>query len=318
MPRQHLSILGWLAAAVALTLTAVSDASLPSYQAVAPDQITLDNVRMPTISVPSEPFGLIYAKQMKIAFVSLNKEIEGSALGLLNTSTFAAELIHQITLALLYVSLEGGLGIGLTHDGRHVLIGAGPGLVVVDVARAVTGCDDAVVGSLNGTVGDATTGNYAIEVTITSHDEYAFVSQEYGAGLSDTTGNIDVIKLHKPIANGSVTGEAIGHLNLGCAVVGSALSPNGRFLYAVSETTTANDTTPGSFSVIDVEILKKTPSKALLHSVPAGCGLVRLLVSADGKIVWATARESNHLLAFNATKLQSPPRTADNALLASL
>ncbi|KAF2097680.1 hypothetical protein NA57DRAFT_56870 [Rhizodiscina lignyota] len=59
-----------------------------------------------------------------------------------------------------------------------------------------------------------------------------------------------------------------------------------------------------------------TPSKALVSQVfPAGCGDVRVAVHPDGKTVWVTARESNHLLAFDAAKLPSKP---DEALLASV
>lgn len=307
----------WLAVTSGLVFTSINAASLPSCQAVAPNQTTLHNVLTTSIPVPQTPFGLVYANN-DIAFVSLSRSLNGSTLGVFNTSTFAPVLIHQITLPPAYIAVEGASGIALTHDGRHVIVAAGPGAVVIDVARAVAGRGEAVVGTLNGTIGDATAGDYAIEVTITRDDEYVFVSQEYGISPTKTTGNIDVFRLHRPTANGTVTGTAIGHLSLDIAVVGTALSPDDRFLYAVSEDTSRNDTAFGTLSVIDVNILKTAPSKALLHSVPAGCGPVRLLVSSDGEIVWVTARESNHLLAFSARKLQAGQHVADGALLASV
>jgi len=47
------------------------------------------------------------------------------------------------------------------------------------------------------------------------------------------------------------------------------------------------------------------PFKAIIATVPSGCNTVRCLVSPDGKVIWVTARENNHLLSFDAKKLIS-------------
>ena len=185
---------------------------------------------------------------------------------------------------------------------------------MVNVTRAIAGSPDAVVGALNGTVRDQIPGDGVIEVTVSLDNRYAFVSQEYGARPAVTPGNIDVFKLHKPTSNGSVLGTAIGYLNLGDEVVGTALSPDGGILYATSETISLGST-QGSLSIVDVKTLETSPSEALLSNVTSGCGPVRVIVSSDGKIVWVTARESNHLLAFDSAKLVSNP---GEALLASV
>ena len=185
---------------------------------------------------------------------------------------------------------------------------------MVDTALAEAGSPNAVVSILNGTAGTQTPGNEAIEVTLSRNDKYAFVSQELGSEPGITPGNVDVFKLHKPTANGSVSGTAIGFLNLGFEVVGTALSPNGKTLYALSEMISPR-ITQGSISVLDVKTLETDPSAALVSNATAGCGPVRTIVSSDGKTVWVTARESNHLLAFDAAKLVSKP---DDALLASV
>ena len=52
-------------------------------------------------------------------------------------------------------------------------------------------------------------------------------------------------------------------------------------------------------------MLKTKPTNALLSTVTAGCGPVRVIVSRDNRVVWVTARESNALLAFDASKLIS-------------
>jgi DNA-binding beta-propeller fold protein YncE len=117
-----------------------------------------------------------------------------------------------------------------------------------------------------------------------------------------------VFKLHKTTPKGTVSGKYIVSLTLGGQVVGTALSPDGKILYATSETTyAANETTleEGTLSVIDVETMKKESSKARLFNFNAGCNPVRCIVSSEGKTVWVTARASNHLLAFDAVKLKS-------------
>lgn len=297
-----------LSLASALAWIGVVEAvSVPGCQTVAPPEKNLTNVRTAEIAVPAHPFGVVYAQQKDIAFVALN-----TSLGVLNTSAFIPSLIHEIPLPTPYVSIDGATGITLTHSGRHVLVTAfNTALIVVDVAKAVTGSPDAVVGVLNGT---AAAGDSAIEVTISGDDKYAFVSQEDGSRRTGERGTIEVFELQTPTANGSVSGSYVGYLVLGNLVVGTALSSDGRILYATSETA-PNSTTKGTLSIIDVETLKTDPSKALISTINAGCGPVRVIVSRDDHVVWVTARESNALLAFDASKLIS---NQSAALLASV
>ena len=296
---------GMLLAGTLAWIVAVEAVSVPGCQTVAPPEKNLTNVRTADITVPAGPFGVVYARQKDIAFVALN-----TGLGVLNTSVFIPSLIHEIPLPAPYAS--GGTGIALTHNGRHVLVTASSAaLIVVDVAKAVTGSPDAVVGVLNGI---AAAGANATEVSTSRDDRYAFVSQEYGSRQTGGRGTIEVFKLERPAANGTVSGTYVGYLILGYSVVGTALSSDGRTLYATSETASIN-TTQGTLSIIDVEKLKTDPSKALVSKVPAGCNPVRVIVSRDDQTVWVTARGSNALLAFDAPKLIS---NQSAALLASV
>ena len=303
---RNLSV-GQLLAGALAWIGAVGAVTVPNCQTVAPPEKNLTSVRTAEITVLAPPFGIVYAQQNDIAFVALN-----TSLGVLNTSAFTPSLIYEIPLPASYVGVSGGLGIALTHNGRHVLVTASSAaLIVVDAAKAATGSPEAVVGVLNGA---AAAGDSAIEVTTSGNDKYAFVSQEYGSPQTSGRGTIEVFKLQRPATNGTVSGTYVGYLILGDAVVGTALSPDGRILYATSETASRN-TTQGTLSVIDVEKLKTDPSKALISNVTAGCGPVRVLVSRDNQVVWVTARESNALLAFNASKLVSDQSAA---LLASV
>ena len=298
---------GQLLAGALAWIGAVGAVTAPGCQTVAPLEKNLTSVRTTEITVPAPPFGVVYAQQSDIAFVALNQ-----SLGVLNTSAFTPTLIHEIPLPAPYVSVSGAAGIGLTHNGRYVLVTASSAaVIVVDAAKAATGSPEAVVGVLTGA---AAAGDSSIEVTISEYDKYAFVSQEYGSSQTSGRGTIEVFKLQRPTTNGTVSGTYVGYLVLGDAVVGTALSPDGRILYATSETASSN-TTQGTLSVIDVKKLEIDPSKALISNVPAGCGPVRVIVSRNNQVVWVTARESNALLAFDASKLVSNRTTA---LLASV
>ncbi|KAI9696631.1 MAG: hypothetical protein M1820_008080 [Bogoriella megaspora] len=293
-----------------LSLSAVVQSQLNCQQGT-PQEKTLDNVRTSRTSVPNSPFGIVYSPHGNIAFVSLDHSLANSTLGVLDTSTFPPQLIHQIPLPPAYIREEGALGITITNDGRHVLIAAGPGIIVVDASLAAAGSPSAVISTFNGTTSTQNPGFEATEITLSADNSYAFVSQEYGANPGFTTGNIDVFKLHQTLPNGRLTGHPVGTLNLGYAVVGTALSPSGQYLYAVSETSTANDTTPGTLSVISTSLLETSPSNALLSSTTVpGCSPVRVLPSSSGEVIWTTARESNLLLAFNASLLLTSPNSS--------
>ncbi|KAI1091074.1 cytochrome cd1-nitrite reductase-like protein [Rostrohypoxylon terebratum] len=108
--------------------------------------------------------------------------------------------------------------------------------------------------------------------------------------------------------NGSMNGVYKGYTTLGYAAVGTAFSRDQSKLYVTSEITakaTSVNETQGTVSVLDAATLYTNPSKAVLHSVGAGCSPVRLEVSPDGKLVWVTSRQSNRLLAFDTAKLDS-------------
>ncbi|KAK5681287.1 hypothetical protein LTS10_007049 [Elasticomyces elasticus] len=266
------------------------------------------------MNVTTHPFGLVYALHDDVAFVALN-----DTLGVLNTSTFPPVLAHKVLLPIEYLSdsiatkkggiLDGSTGIVLSSDGRHVLVTAfSTWLIIVDVARAVLGAPDAVVGAVNGSL---IAGNSAVEVAITKDDR-----QENPSPLSNAkNGTIEVFELYGLKRTGGVSGRSVGYLTLGVGPVGMVLSLDGRYLYATSEGPNKATTPQGTLSTIDVETLKHDPSKALLSTVIAGCGAVRVIISGDGAILWVTVRESNHVVAFDRAKLVSCP---GEALLASV
>jgi len=67
--------------------------------------------------------------------------------------------------------------------------------------------------------------------------------------------------------------------------------------------------------MIDVAKAETDPAHSTVARVPAGCNPVRVVTSADGSVVWVTARASDAVLAFSASKLRTDPA---HALLADV
>ena len=304
------------AAALLLFAGGTAAVSLPDCQVTAPPQTLLTGVRTANLTLPQSPFGITYATlQENIAFVSLFGTTFGTGtLGVLNTTTFPPSLLHQLPLP---ASFEGPEGLALSHCGKRLFAAAGTGVVVFDTALAVAGSPFSIVGTLNGTTPTQNAGNGTAQVTLSPTDDIASVSQEFGPRVSASPGNIDVFSLSYTDNPSSVSGTPLGFLSLGIAVVGSVLSPSGDILYATSEVDGWNSTR-GTISVINATTLSTNPAQAgqaVMSIVDAGCQPVRTVLSSSGEVLWVTVRESNHLLAFNTSRLLTEPMFA---LLASV
>jgi DNA-binding beta-propeller fold protein YncE len=206
------------------------------------------------------------------------------------------------------------------------------------VARAERGANDPVLGTLSPPRAAHVQAAGAIETASSAHGRYVFVSLEYGS----PGGVIAVYRIGSTSAPRFGSSDYVGEIMLGSAVVGSALSPDGRYLYATSEVARQSPAprrgretlfqpgeTPaqrvasrvrnsgraglepdGTLSVISVATAERDPTRAVLATVPALQQPVRVAVSPDGSVVWVTARASDRLLAFSAAKLLSDPARA--------
>lgn len=188
-------------------------------------------------------------------------------------------------------------GLALSHDGRTLAAAAQDRTLLIDVAKIEANDPQAVRAEVAG-------GKGAIYAAFSRDDRLLFVSQERDFGLAV----IDV-------ARAAVT----GHIPLGIAPVGLALSADGAALFATSEI--ARDSrfpkrcapqtgrpgpqqAVGELFLIDVARAATAPEKSVVAAVNAGCGPVRVALSPDGTTAWVTARGDNAVLSFPTASLR--------------
>jgi DNA-binding beta-propeller fold protein YncE len=261
--------------------------------AVAPSR-PLTGVRTAMLGLGGSPFGIASTRDGRWSFVD---EASPGRLLVFSDGGLEPRLVHTIAIGTV------ALGNSLTADGRWLLIagGGGSAAVVVSVARAEAGLPGAVLGALRG----GPTGGGPIEVAASHDGRYAFVSIEY----SDV---VAVYDLRAALAAGGGSASYIGSVALGQAVVGMAVSPDGRWLYVTSELAAGsrNPDAPGTLSVLSIAEAERDPARAVVATASAQCQPVRVAVSTDGQTVWVTARASDDLLAFSAARLRSDPAKA--------
>lgn len=189
-------------------------------------------------------------------------------------------------------------GLALSHDGRLLAAAAQDRTLLLDVGKLEADAPDAVRSDVAG----ANKG--AIYAAFSRDDRLLFVSEERGFGLAV----VDVARA-----------AVIGHIPLGAAPVGLALSADGAALLATSELATDSrfpkrcarqtgragpEQAVGELFLIDVARAAATPEKSVVAAANAGCGPVRVALSPDGSTAWVTARGDNVLLSFSTAALR--------------
>lgn len=188
------------------------------------------------------------------------------------------------------------------------------------------------------------------DVVVTRDGQFAFAANEYGIvpgpipePPSDCPGpehvrykgNVGVTTIVRNAAGNFAEGTGLKwrFSTGGCAIAGILLSNDGKRLYVTTEIAGAgtqaagaanpllggtrclqDGSTPqrnGLLTVIDVDAAKKGPGAGvILATIAAGCSPVRMAQTADGKVLWVTARGDNRVLAFSTAKLESDPGNA--------
>jgi len=281
-------------------------ARVPGCSTAAAPAPVLHTVSTSMEPVPGTPFGVAITADGRWAFVALT----GSG----SVGVFRVRGPGVPALARQVATGEQLLGEALTRDGRYLLAAdAGGGAAVISVSRAESGGPGALLGTLGGESIDG-----AIEVAVSPDGRFAFVSLE-------DTASIAVFNLQRALVRGFGPSDFVGTIPVGLAPVGLAVSPDGRWLYATSEIAgqvpkaarsgrlvprevpQPVQGTQGTLTVISLRRAENDPAGSVVSTVLAGCSPVRVIASADGSVVWVTARESDHLLGFSATRLLTDP-----------
>jgi DNA-binding beta-propeller fold protein YncE len=263
---------------------------------------TIRNVRTTLLKLAASPFGVV--SSAGFSFVTVGGYTGLNELWVYRDGGLQPRLVRRIRLP-----VRGAAGEAVTPDGRLVLVAAGSGITVVDASKARRPRVRAVLGSLQAVRANAGTGaldpRSAIEVAVTPDGRYAFVSLEY-------LGKIAVFDLRAARASDWKHSGLRGLIPIGLVNVGLAVSPDGQTLYATRAITRSDQLKPlpGTLDLIDVKEAARNPAAAEVRHIAAGCDPVRVLATPDGRTVWVTARGSNALLGFSASRLAKSPRKA--------
>ena len=201
-------------------------------------------------------------------------------------------------------------GLVPSPDGRVLLATLDDGLAVVDVARGSIGDPSSLMGYIE-TAGGARASGIAIAA-----GRYLFMADRQ-------SGRVDVLDLPRIESGDFGPAARVGTIDVDVAPTGLAASPDGRYIYVVSDlprpavglglgdfvygglASFGPLRRAGTLSVIDMKRVDLNPSMAVVARVPAGCGPTGVAASSDGRTVWVTAQRSNELLAFAADRLLS-------------
>jgi DNA-binding beta-propeller fold protein YncE len=253
------------------------------------------------VSLPGRPFGVQPSADGCWLFVSLlDDQAHGAGVAVLRNRDGGFRLDHVARVA------ASARGLALSPDGRLLATAADDRVLIFDVGKLEAGDGQPQVADLPEGTGDG-----AIEAVFSRDGRLLFVSEERAARLS-------VIDVARAIG-GQGAAAIVSRVPQGRAPVGLALSPDGTKLYATSEIAPpagkfvvrcppqaggrGPDQPVGMLSVIDVAKAATDGKAAVLAVAAAGCGPVRVALSADGATAWVTARGDNRLLAFTTAEL---------------
>ena len=291
-----LLILGLGGTALALTHRARPARGLTTTGMAPPGCVTasssaprLAGIRPRFVTLTGMPFAVTVTGDGRWSFVSTGM---GRSIEVLRANLGPAPVLaHRITVP------AAVHGEALTPDGRYLLAASGSGAVVIRVARAEHGRADSVLGTLA-----SPGGADAVEVALSRDGRFAFVTLQ-------GSGTLAVFNLAAALASGLHDSGFVGDVRLGVNPIGIAMAGNGQWLYVTAQKRN-RQSDQGTLSMINVQRAESDPAGSVQETVPAGCDPGRVITTSGGATVWVTARASNALLAFSATRLRSDPGRA--------
>ena len=265
------------------------------------------------VDVPGNPFQALPTSDGCWVFVSLPSTTLAFPSGVGLMKRFGGRL----TLERVVPVPGGATGMALTHDDKTLIVAADRRVAFIDARAFIAGRRNPVLGYLDepGVMG-------RVYANVSRDDAYAFIADERSQTIS-------VIDLAKARTTQFKPSAVIGKIPTGASPIALTFSTDGALMFATSqrapealhwpiacrrENGPPTDTTPvfpqGAIHVIDVTKTKTDAANAVIHSVPAGCNPVRLVLSPNGDRAYVSARNSNALLVFDTRKLRDDPTNA--------
>ncbi|HXW47232.1 MAG TPA: protein kinase [Streptosporangiaceae bacterium] len=249
--------------------------SLPGCTTATASAPTSASVTSAAVATGGSPFGVAVTADGQYSFVTTGNAVDVFR----DSGGLAPALLSTISAS------HAGREDTITPDGQFLLAAAGSGAVVINVADAEQGSGNAIAGWLT-----SPSGSGAFQVLVSANSQYAFVTLQNSAEMA-------VFNLRAALTQGFSAADFIGYVPLGNQPLG--LASDGTWLYAAS--------LGGTISVVSLAKAEADPASAVVATAPAGCGSDRTMLSADGSVLWVTARQSDALLAFSTVRLRSDP-----------
>ena len=239
---------------------------------------TLSGVMSATVATGGSPFGIAVTSDGQFSFVSTGNDVDV----LRNTTGLAPALLRSIPAS------HASKSDTLTPDGKYLLAAASSGAVVINVTEATQGGSNPVAGTLT-----SPSGKGAFQALVSADGTFAFVTLQNSDKMA-------VFNLKAALTQGFPAGDFVGYVPLGHQPVG--LTGDGTWLYVTN--------LGGTISVVNERTAEKQPARAVAKTVKSGCGSARAMLSADGSVLWVTARDSDELLGFSTPRLRTDPQHA--------
>jgi DNA-binding beta-propeller fold protein YncE len=243
---------------------------------------TLPCVHLHWVPIGGKPFDAVAARSF--GFVSYS-----TGLAVMNTASFIPTVKHDISLP---AARGEARGEALTPNGQYLLVAGGSGITVFKVSHLEQGDPDPLCPLSSGGPRDAA------EVTPSPDGKFAFVTLQH-------SGQVAVFNLQRAETTGRCfQSDLIQKIQVPPNPVGIAASADGRYLYvATGLGDTVTTASKGYLVILDMRKAETKTRRPILHTVAAGRGLARVVISPDRKYVWATVGGGNTLLAYSAAEL---------------
>jgi hypothetical protein len=236
---------------------------------------------------------------------------------------------HELgSVAFVRIGSTGANGLALLAGEHTLVVGVGDeGVAFLDV-------DDVIRGKATPRFAHQGEKAGTFDVVSTPDGEFVFSSNEYGI-VDGQRGCVGIIATHIDRHGRAAKPETLGRIAVGDVVPSLSISPDGTRVYVASELIRPQDARSvaganhpllskndcvqrqgipprpnGYISVIDTHRAAALERDAIVGRIASGCSPVRIVESADAKVLFVSARGDNAILSFDTRLLEHQPEHA--------